>query len=150
MSAIAVGKVGEIPVGERKIIVPFRGRAGIGIFNVKGAFFALRNICPHKLGPLCTGEIGGQSRSTAPPSVADSLTLHERAGEILRCPWHAWAFDIASGQCLVDPSIRVKTYPIFVAGNNLMMDIEIKDFVDAPQPPDTSDDAYCDFSPPPL
>ncbi len=129
MTAIVVGKVSEIPVGGRKMIVPFRGRAGIGIFNVKGSFYALRNICPHRLGPLCTGEIGGKSRSPAPPSAADAFISVEREGEILRCPWHAWPFDIITGQCLVNPAIRVKTYPIFVDGDDLMVDIEVKDFV---------------------
>ena len=72
MTGIVVGKAAEIPVGGRKIIVPFRGRAGIGIFNVNGAFYALRNICPHKRGPLCTGEVAGRSSTTA-PSVTERL-----------------------------------------------------------------------------
>ena len=129
MTGIVVGKLGEIPVGGRKIIVPFRGRAGIGIFNVKGAFYALRNICPHKRGPLCTGEIAGRSATAAPPSVTDGFVDYEREGEILRCPWHAWQFDIATGQCLANPDIRVKTYPIVVAGEDLVVDIEVSDFV---------------------
>ena len=80
MSGIVVGKTAEIPVGGRKIIVPFRGRAGIGIFNVGGAFYALRNICPHKRGPLCTGEVAGRSSADAPPSVtADSSITNARA-----------------------------------------------------------------------
>ncbi len=69
MTGIVVGKVGQIPVGGRKIIVPFRGRAGIGIFNVNGSFYALRNICPHKRGPLCMGEVAGRGQSVAPPSA---------------------------------------------------------------------------------
>ncbi len=129
MTGIVVGKVGEIPVGGRKIIVPFRGRAGIGIFNVGGAFYALRNICPHKRGPLCTGEVGGRSSTSAPPSVTDGFVGYEREGEILRCPWHAWQFDIASGQCLVDPELRVKTYPIIVDGDDLIVDVDVTDFV---------------------
>ena len=56
MARIAVARVSEIPPGQRKIVVPFRGRAGIGIFNVGGTFYAVRNICPHKNGPLCTGD----------------------------------------------------------------------------------------------
>ena len=50
----------EIPEGGRKLIVPFRGRAGIGVFNVGGTLYALRNICPHNLGPLCTGHVSGR------------------------------------------------------------------------------------------
>ena len=51
MASVVIGKVDEIPPGERKIVVPFRGRAGIGVFNVNGSFYAIRNICPHKNGP---------------------------------------------------------------------------------------------------
>ena len=130
MKRIVVGKVAEIPVGARKIIVPFRGRAGIGIFNVDGNFYALRNICPHKRGPLCTGEVAGtKQQPSAPPSVTDGYVGYEREGEIIRCPWHAWQFDIATGQCLVDPSVRVRTYPVIVDGDDLIVDVEVSDFI---------------------
>ena len=129
MSRIVIGNVGEIPEGGRKIIVPFRGRAGIGIFNVKGTFYALRNICPHKRGPLCTGEVAGRSSTEAPPSVTGGFVGYEREGEIIRCPWHAWQFDIATGQCLVDPDTRVKTYPIVVDGEDLIVDVDVSDFI---------------------
>ena len=129
MTGIVVGKAAEIPRGGRKIIVPFRGRAGIGIFNVDGKFYALRNICPHKRGPLCTGEVAGRSRTSAPPSATDGFVGYEREGEIIRCPWHAWQFDIASGQCLVDPAVRVKTYPIIVDGGDIIVNVDVSDFV---------------------
>ena len=57
---VVVGKVSEITEGGRKLVVPFRGRAGIGVFNVRGTFYALRNICPHNRGPLCTGHVSGR------------------------------------------------------------------------------------------
>ncbi len=129
MTGIVVGKAAEIAAGERKIIVPFRGRAGIGIFNVKGKFYALRNICPHKRGPLCTGEVAGRGRISAPPSATAGFVDYEREGEIIRCPWHAWQFDIATGRCLVDPTARVKTYPIIVAGENLIVEVDVSDFI---------------------
>ncbi len=129
MTGIVVGKAAEIPAGGRKIIVPFRGRAGIGIFNVNGNFFALRNICPHKRGPLCTGEVAGRSRTDAPPSLTDGFVGYEREGEIIRCPWHAWQFDIATGECLVDPDMRVKTYPIIVDGDDIIVDVDVSDFI---------------------
>ena len=52
-----VGRVAEIPPGERKI-VELEGRS-IGVFNVWGTFYALRNACPHQAGPLCLGTITG-------------------------------------------------------------------------------------------
>ena len=71
MARIVVARVSEIPPGQRKIVVPFRGRAGIGIFNVGGSFYAVRNICPHKNGPLCTGTLGGRVTTQAPPSTGE-------------------------------------------------------------------------------
>ena len=129
MTGIVVGKAADIPVGGRKIIVPFRERAGIGVFNVKGKFYALRNICPHKRGPLCTGEVAGRSTTSAPPSLTDGFVGYEREGEIIRCPWHAWQFDIATGACLVDPKMRVKTYPVIVDGGDIIVAVDVSEFV---------------------
>ncbi|HLK16524.1 MAG TPA: Rieske 2Fe-2S domain-containing protein, partial [Fimbriimonadaceae bacterium] len=39
----------------------------------------------------------------------------EREGEILRCPWHGWEFDLATGESVCDPQgYRVKKYPVAV------------------------------------
>jgi 3-phenylpropionate/trans-cinnamate dioxygenase ferredoxin subunit len=39
--------------------------------------------------------------------------LYERRGEILRCPWHGWEFDVRTGQSFFDPArTRVRTYPV--------------------------------------
>ena len=111
---VVVGTVEEIPPGGRRLVVPFRGRAGIGVFNIGGAYYALRNLCPHKLGPLCTGRVSGRVVASAPPSTDAPELAIERDGEIIRCPWHLWEFEIATGRCLVDPRARVKTYPVAV------------------------------------
>ena len=123
MSDFVVGKVSEIPPGERKIVAPFPGGTAIGVFNVAGTFYALRNRCPHKGGPLCTGEIGLQIAANAPPS-AGNFTFHvDRDGEILRCPWHQWAFEIATGRCLLNPRLWVATYPVRIDGDDLIVDL---------------------------
>ena len=130
---VVAGTVEEIPPGTRKIVVPFRGRAGIGVFNVDGAYYALRNLCPHKLGPLCTGRVAARPAEAAPPSAyADDLTL-ERDGEIIRCPWHLWEFEIATGRCLVDAKARVKTYPVVVEDGRVVVYADPADL--PPQPP---------------
>ena len=118
---VVVCAVDELPPGERKIVVPFRGRAGIGVFNVNGAFHALRNLCPHKSGPLCTGRIGPSMVADAPPTIADAGLDVVREGEIIRCPWHMWEFEIATGRCLVDSKARVKTYPVVVEAGQIVV-----------------------------
>jgi nitrite reductase/ring-hydroxylating ferredoxin subunit len=106
MGRYVVASVDEIPEGGRKI-VEIAGRS-IGVFNVNGEFFALRNRCPHQGGPLCSGHISGFVTSTGPGDYR--LT---RRGEILRCPWHGWEFDIRTGQSWFDPTrVRVRSYEV--------------------------------------
>ena len=123
-TSVVVGKVWEIPPGERKIVVPFRGRAGIGVFNVGGSFYAVRNICPHKHGPLCTGELSGRVDTDAPLSSQGAFISLEGLGEIVRCPWHQWPFEIATGRCLVASEVRVATYPVKIRGDDVVVEYE--------------------------
>ena len=86
------------------------GGRSIGIFNVRGEFFALRNRCPHQGGPLCLGPLEGLIQSTGPGDYSVS-----RTGEVLRCPWHGWEFDIRTGQSWFDPArVRVRRYEVSV------------------------------------
>ena len=106
MGRYIVASVDEIPPGERKV-VDIAGRS-IGVFNVHGEYYALRNRCPHQGGPLCTGPVGGFVSSSGPGEY--HLTRH---GEILRCPWHGWEFDIRTGQSWFDPTrVRVRSYDV--------------------------------------
>jgi nitrite reductase (NADH) small subunit len=132
---VVVGPAEEIKPGQRRLVVPFRGRAGIGVFNLGGTFHALRNLCPHKSGPLCTGRVSGRIVADLPPSgrrlAPDDYDV-EREGEIIRCPWHLWEFEVATGRCLVDPSVRVKTYPVAVEDGQVVV---YADPADLPVPP---------------
>jgi 3-phenylpropionate/trans-cinnamate dioxygenase ferredoxin subunit len=101
-----VGTVEEIPPGKRKI-VDVAGLS-IGVFNVGGEFFALRNRCPHQGGPLCEGKAWGLLEAPTPGEFA-----YTRRGEILTCGWHGWEFDLRSGQSWCDPRrLRVRTYAV--------------------------------------
>jgi nitrite reductase/ring-hydroxylating ferredoxin subunit len=103
-----VGTVDEIPPGERKII-EVAGRS-IGVFNVGGEFYALRNTCPHQGGPLCQGRLTGLLMARVPGEYS-----YTHRGQILRCPWHGWEFDVKTGQSWFDPvQTRVRAYPVTV------------------------------------
>ena len=42
-----------------------------------------------------------------------------REGEILRCPWHGWEFDITTGRSVFNPhKTRVKTYEVTVEADD--------------------------------
>lgn len=119
MAKHVVCRASEIPVGERKI-VEIAGRS-IGVFNVKGKFYALRNSCPHELAPLCRGLVTGTTLPSQPGEY-----IWARDGEIIRCPWHGWEFDITNGQSIFNPhKMRVKSYKVTVESAQGVMQKEI-------------------------
>ncbi len=110
MAKYIVATIDEIPPGTRKI-VDVAGRQ-IGVFNIKGEFFALRNRCPHQGGPLCEGQLSGLLEASVPGDFT-----YSRPGEILHCPWHGWEYDIRNGQSYFDPRVvRVRSYDVLVEG----------------------------------
>ena len=110
MAKHVVATVDEILPGERKI-VELEGRS-LGVFNIGGEFFALRNSCPHQGGPLCEGLLTGFLESNAPGDYK-----YSRKGEILRCAWHGWEFDVKTGQSWWNPTgMRVRSYKVGVEG----------------------------------
>lgn len=109
MSRHIVATAREIAPGQRKLVT-VRGRP-IAIFNIDGAFFGLLNRCPHQGGPLCEGVLTGLIESGEPGTYR-----YSRAGEILRCPWHGWEFDVRTGQSWCDPEkVSVRNYKVEVA-----------------------------------
>ena len=108
MSRHVVARVGEIAPGQRKIIAV--GGRRIGVFHSNGEYFALLDRCPHQGASLCSGMLVSLVDSSGPGEYRMT-----RQGEMLRCPWHGWEFDIRTGQSWCDPSkLRVKTYPVSV------------------------------------
>src|ERR687885_2638730 len=108
MARHIVGKVSEVPPGQRKIVEV--AGLSIGVFNVKGQFYALKNVCPHQGAPLCLGSLKGTALPSAPGEY-----VWAREGEILRCPWHGWEFDVTTGRSIFNPHrTRVKTYEVTV------------------------------------
>ena len=119
-TGFVVGPVRELPTGSRKIVrIP--GVGSVGVFNVGGEYFALKNVCPHQGGPLCLGRLSGTSRPRFRDGEAPDLEW-VRDGEILRCPWHAWEFDIRTGRAVFDGTQRVAIYPVRVGsdGENML------------------------------
>jgi nitrite reductase/ring-hydroxylating ferredoxin subunit len=105
-----IARVADLPPGTRRI-VEVKGRS-IGVFNVGGSFYALRNACPHQGAPLCLGSVQGTAATSRPGEYA-----WERDGEILRCPWHGWEFDLTTGRSVFNPhKVRVRSYDVTVVG----------------------------------
>ena len=108
MARHVVAAVGEIKPGGRKL-VRLDGRP-IVVFNLGGEFFALGDRCPHKGGSLSQGKLTGLVESSQPGEYR-----YSRRGEILRCPWHSWEFDVRTGRSWCDPErLRARNYAVSV------------------------------------
>ena len=98
-----------LPPGERTIVEI--GKRSIGIFNIDGALYAIKNSCPHQGAELCRGTVGGTMLPTETPGEYN----YAMDGQILRCPWHFWEFDITTGEMIVVPEpLRVKVYDVSI------------------------------------
>jgi nitrite reductase/ring-hydroxylating ferredoxin subunit len=93
-----VANTGDIPVGEGRC-VEVEGKR-IAIFNVDGRFYAIDDTCAHQGGPLGEGELDGT---------------------IVTCPWHAWMYDVTTGQNTDDPELCVACYELKVEGTSILV-----------------------------
>ena len=101
MTNHVVAAAADVPPGER-LKVDVAGTA-VAIFNLDGEYYGLLDRCPHMGASLCGGRLIGLVESDGPGRYR-----YSRGGEIVRCPWHGWEFDIRTGKSRFDPS-RWKT-----------------------------------------
>ena len=120
MARHVVATVDDIPAGQR-MLVKVGGRE-IGIFNVGGEYFVVSNRCPHEGASLCKGRIVGLVESSEPGSYQFS-----RRGELLRCPWHGWEFDLRTGKSWCEPDrTKVRSYDLKVEPGGALVEGELQ------------------------
>jgi len=94
----------ELQSGERRI--ERLGKFSVGVFNVDGEYYAMKNDCPHQRAPLCEGKLTGTNTSEIPGEYN-----WERDGQIVTCPWHGWEFDVTTGESVFNPhKVKAKTF----------------------------------------
>jgi nitrite reductase/ring-hydroxylating ferredoxin subunit len=111
-----VGPVESFPDGQVSIIT--LGRIEVGIIRWSGKVYAVSGICTHQGGPLCRGVLSGRLAGTAP----GDMTL-EDAAPVIACPWHGWEFDVCTGEAIWDPAVRVRTFPVKIVADRVLVEI---------------------------
>jgi nitrite reductase (NADH) small subunit len=95
-----IGPVTQIEPGTARTL-PVVGAFEIAVFHtLRGEFFALRNQCPHKQGPLSQGIVHG---------------------EVVACPLHNWNISLRTGKALGDDEGCVPTIPLKVDAGRLYL-----------------------------
>lgn len=79
------------------------GGKAVAIFNVGGTFYATSNTCLHRGGPLGQGMLTGQS---------------------VMCPWHAWSWDVVTGENTANGSLKVPSYPVKVESGQVLVQVD--------------------------
>lgn len=65
------------------------GLKKIALFKLEGEYWAVQNFCPHAGGHLGAGHV---------------------KDDCVRCPRHAWRFEIKTGACRTDPRYDIRRY----------------------------------------
>ena len=92
--------VSDLPKGSGKPVEI----AGIqvALFNVDGKICAIQNQCLHRGGPLGEGYLEGSE---------------------VTCPWHAWQFNVQTGECTTMPGAKQKTFKTKIEKDQIYIDI---------------------------
>jgi nitrite reductase/ring-hydroxylating ferredoxin subunit len=67
---------------------------------------------------VCLGRVLG---TTQPSNVYEFQYAQE--GQILRCPWHGWEYDITTGQSVFDARVKVVSYPVEIVDGDVAVTI---------------------------
>ena len=98
----------ELPEPGRIRMVDVGGHR-VGLIRVGDELHAVADRCPHRGAPLCSG-----GRTVHGIRIDDGVAVRGTDRALLRCPWHKWDFDIASGRCVVHPTLRIRRYRVTV------------------------------------
>jgi nitrite reductase (NADH) small subunit len=110
---VDIGSLGDVQ-RDGRLVASVNGREVGVVSDGNGALRGIRNRCPHHGGPLCLGRVG--ERVGGEPGVY-ALT----GRQTLRCPWHGWEFDLQTGLCLDEPSLRTAIYQVRVEGDRVLI-----------------------------
>ena len=102
--------------GERRIVKV--GGHRVGLYRVGDDLHALADRCPHRGAPLCSS-----GRIATAIELRDGRPVLVAPDALVRCPWHKWDFDIATGRCAVDPRLRVSRYAVRVDGDDVVVNL---------------------------
>lgn len=113
-----VASLNELQTDGSRVITTIKGKE-ISIFRIDGEYHAVANYCPHQSGPLCEGKLTGHMTSGE-----DGWELeYDKEGKIIRCPWHSWRFDVATGSNIQAEKYKVPTFDVTVEEEDIYVKI---------------------------
>lgn len=118
MVNVVVGPVSDFPLGSTRQVTAQNRK--IAIFHSATGFHALRDSCPHQGAALSTGTLVGSLEAPQP-----GCYQHHPEQEFIRCPWHGWEYELATGRSWFDPQHnRVANYETSVVPAGELSELE--------------------------
>ena len=96
---VTVAKVGAIPEGQGASFQV--GNRLVAVFNYRGQYLAIDDLCPHMGASLGAGYLDEEG--------------------IVTCPWHAWRFNVCNGKWADNPCLGVDTFEVRVQGDEIQV-----------------------------
>ena len=96
---VTIAKVGDIPEGEGASFQV--SERLVAVFNYRGNYRAIDDICPHMGASLGSGFLDEEGNVT--------------------CPWHAWRFRVCDGKWTDNPRLGVDTFEVRVQSNEIQV-----------------------------
>ena len=103
-----LGDLSDFPVGTHRVVKV--GKREIGVFNIRGEFYGLPNVCPHQTGPLCEGKPALGTLVANAEGGWKFEWVHD--GEIVACPWHGLEYHVPTGKCIAHPNVNLRSYEV--------------------------------------
>jgi NAD(P)H-dependent nitrite reductase small subunit len=100
MKEYLIGKIDDLPEGEGRAFQA--GTRTVAVFRTNGKVFAIANRCVHKGASMCDGKLSDH-------------------GTVVRCPWHNWPFDLASGRNCLDPNEKLRTFEVKLRDDEVIL-----------------------------
>ncbi len=114
---VLVGKTSEFKDGDKKIVP--NGKTEIGVYFVKGEWYAYQNLCAHQGGPACEGLLMAKVEEViAEDKTYKGMRFNHDELHIV-CPWHGWEYDITSGEMVADRNFRLRKYDVDIRGEEI-------------------------------
>jgi nitrite reductase (NADH) small subunit len=110
--------VAELQEGRPKV-VKVKGRE-ITVVQWRDEVHAVRNICPHQTQSFKDAHV--RPAFGAKPGGVGELAM-DQSEPVLVCPVHTWSFNLRSGQCTVDESLRIRRYDTAIEDGRLLIDV---------------------------
>lgn len=109
---ISAGRASDFEDSTCRLVVA--GGREIGVRARGGEFFAYENRCVHQGGPVCEGLLVSLVEQVVGEG-GESLERRFSDEEVhLVCPWHAFEYDLRTGELVTDRRRRLRRYDVVV------------------------------------